>query len=106
MIKVLTFDVYALLDQGASLSFATAFVANQFEILPRELCEPYCVSTLIRESILTKRVYPDCPISINQKNIMTDLVELEMVDFDVILGMDWLHACYASIDCKTRVVKF
>ncbi|KAH0646255.1 hypothetical protein KY284_034139 [Solanum tuberosum] len=23
-----------------------------------------------------------------------------------ILGMDWLHSCYASIDCRTRVVKF
>ncbi|KAH0775084.1 hypothetical protein KY290_012221 [Solanum tuberosum] len=28
------------------------------------------------------------------------------VDFDVILGMDWLHACFASIDCRTRIVKF
>ena len=37
---------------------------------------------------------------------MVDLVELNMVDFDVILGMDWLHACYASLDCRTRVVKF
>ncbi len=37
---------------------------------------------------------------------MADLVEIDMVDFDVILGMDWLHACYASIDCRTRVVKF
>ena len=37
---------------------------------------------------------------------MAHLVELDMVDFDVILGMDWLHACYASIDCRTRVVKF
>jgi len=35
---------------------------------------------------------------------MADLVELDMVDFDVILGMDWLHACYASVDC--RLVKF
>ena len=35
-----------------------------------------------------------------------ELVELYMVDFDVILGMDWLHACFASIDCRTRVVKF
>lgn len=35
-----------------------------------------------------------------------DLVELYMLDFDVILGMDWLHACYASIDCRTQVVKF
>ena len=29
-----------------------------------------------------------------------------MVDFDVILGMDWLHVCYASIDCNFQVVKF
>ena len=35
-----------------------------------------------------------------------ELVELDMVDFDVILGMDWLHACFSSINCRTRVVKF
>ena len=29
-----------------------------------------------------------------------------MVDFDVILGMDWLHSCYASVDYRTRIVPF
>ena len=29
-----------------------------------------------------------------------------MLDFDIILGMDWLHACFASIGCRTWVVKF
>ena len=29
-----------------------------------------------------------------------------MLDFDIIFGMDWLHACFAFIDCKIRVVKF
>ena len=29
-----------------------------------------------------------------------------MVDFDVILGIDWLHSFYASIDCITRIVRF
>ena len=29
-----------------------------------------------------------------------------MLDFDVLLGTDWLHACFASIDCRTRVVRF
>ena len=29
-----------------------------------------------------------------------------MLDFDIILGMNWLHACFASIGCRTRVVKF
>ena len=35
-----------------------------------------------------------------------ELVKLDMLDFDVILGMDWLHAFFACIDCRTRVVKF
>ena len=58
------------------------------------------------EFILAEKVYRDCPISINNKNTMVDLVELNMVDFDVILGMDWLHVCYASIAGRTRVVQF
>ena len=29
-----------------------------------------------------------------------------MLNFDVILGMNQLHACFASIDCRRRVVKF
>ena len=33
-------------------------------------------------------------------------MEFDMVDFHVILGMDLLHACYASIYYRTRVVKF
>ena len=29
-----------------------------------------------------------------------------MVDFDAILGMDWLHPYYVSVDCRTRIVCF
>ncbi|WMV41581.1 hypothetical protein MTR67_034966 [Solanum verrucosum] len=35
-----------------------------------------------------------------------DFLEIDMLYFDVILGMDWLHSSYASIDCRIRVVKF
>ena len=35
-----------------------------------------------------------------------NLVELPMHDFDVILGMDWLHSCYACLNCHSRVVRF
>ncbi|KAH0709554.1 hypothetical protein KY284_010981 [Solanum tuberosum] len=106
MIKVFVFDVYAFLDPGASLSFVTPYVANKFDVLPEKLCEPFCVSKPVGEFFLADRVYRDCPVSVNHKDTMADLIELDMVDFDVILGMDWLHACYASIDCRTRVVKF
>ena len=29
-----------------------------------------------------------------------------MVDFDVILGMDWLHSCYYSVNYTTRIFHF
>ena len=29
-----------------------------------------------------------------------------MVNFDVILGMDWLHDYFSSINCRTIIVKF
>ncbi|XP_070053995.1 uncharacterized protein [Nicotiana tomentosiformis] len=36
---------------------------------------------------------------------MADLVELRMVDFDVIMGIDWLYSCFAKLDCQTRTVR-
>ena len=106
MIKVFNFDFYALLDLEASLSLVTPHVAMNFDVLLEQLLELFSVSTHVGESILADRVYRDCTISINHKSTMADLVELDMVDFDVILGMDWLHACYASINCRTQIVKF
>ena len=55
---------------------------------------------------MDRKVYKQCPVFVMHKMIPCDLVELDMVDFDIILGMDWLHASYASIDCRTHGVKF
>ena len=54
----------------------------------------FVFSTSFGESIPVD-VYLDFPISINHKSTMADLLELDMVDLDFILGMDWLHAYYA-----------
>ncbi|WMV25494.1 hypothetical protein MTR67_018879 [Solanum verrucosum] len=66
----------------------------------------FYVSTPIGESIVAKGVYRNCPVSLSFRVTHIDLVELDMLDFNVILGMDWLNSCYASIDCRTRTVKF
>ena len=51
-------------------------------------------------------VYCVCLVSMNHKITMSDLIEVDMVDFDVILGIDCLHACYASIDPKLELSCF
>ena len=60
------------------------------------------MSTPAGESVIENRVYKNCPIMLPNRVSDVDLVELDMLDFDVILGMDWLHYCFASIDYRTR----
>ena len=64
------------------------------------------VTTPLGESVVVERVYRNCPIMFPNRVSHVKLVELNMVDFDVFLGMNWLHACFASISCRTRVIKF
>ena len=75
MINVFAFDIYASLNPGASLSFITPYVENQFETLPEKLCEAFCVSTPVGESILAVRLFRDYHVSINHKSTMVDFIE-------------------------------
>lgn len=45
-------------------------------------------------------------ISIGGIDTLVDLIVLDMVNFDIILGMNWLHSCYAFLDCRTCRVMF
>lgn len=70
------------------------------------LLEPFYVSTPFGDYAVARRVYMRYPDSLSHRLTLVDLVELDMIDFDAILGMNWFHSLYASIDCKTKVVKF
>lgn len=60
--------------------------------------KPFSVCTKVGKCILVERFYHDCSISINCKDAMADLLELDLADLDVILAMDSIHACYASVN--------
>lgn len=106
MLHFFYFDVYVLMDLGLSFSYVTPLFAVNFETDLELIFEPILVSTPVGESVIAKQVYKKYPITIFHRVMYADLIELDMVDFDIILGMDWLHSCYASIDCRARVVKF
>ena len=58
------------------------------------------------DSFFAKRVYWSSPILFSYSVTLVDLIERNMLNFDVILAIGWLHACLASIYCKTMVIKF
>ena len=47
-----------------------------------------------------------CTVLIDGRELFVDLVVLDMFDYEVILGMDWLSKYHASIDCKKKIVIF
>jgi len=69
----------------------------RFDVLRDMLVDPFSVSTLVGDSIVAKRVYKKCPISLSHRVTLVDLIKLDMLDFDVILDMDWLHSCYVLL---------
>ena len=102
----LTYDSLSGKTIDMTLSFVTPYISVQFNVSTETLWEPFSVLTLVGDQVISRRVYRNCPVTVSQKVTSADLVELEMVDFDVILGMDWLHSCYASVDYRTRIVHF
>ncbi|KAM1233492.1 hypothetical protein ACFX2J_003185 [Malus domestica] len=51
-------------------------------------------------------VYPGCPVMVDGVVMPANLIPLDIVDFDVILGADWLHYNHAHIDCYGKSVTF
>ena len=93
-------------DVGASISFVTPYIGVQLSIFPKTFSEPFSISTPVSDPVKARQVYRNCPVTVSQKVTLVDLVSLEMLDFDVILGMCWLHSCYALLNFRIRVVCF
>ena len=62
------------------------------------------VSTPVSEYVIVEKVYRSCLVTFVGSNTHVDLIILEMVDFDVILGMTWLSLNFAIFYCNTKIV--
>ncbi|XP_070021856.1 uncharacterized protein [Nicotiana sylvestris] len=106
ILSVFSIDMYALIYPGSTLSYISPFVASKSDREPELLQKSFEVSTPMGESVVVRRVYRSCDVKIHDQHTLADLHELEMVNFDIIMGMDWLASCYANVDCWTKIVRF
>ncbi|XP_062085384.1 uncharacterized protein LOC133791474 [Humulus lupulus] len=58
------------------------------------------------EVVISRKCFRSLPLRVDGRELYADLIELDMYDFDVILGMDWLTKYNATIDCKKKMVVF
>ncbi|XP_073045807.1 uncharacterized protein [Primulina eburnea] len=96
---------YVLFDCGATHTFMSKRFSKKLGRKPHKLTEPFRIDTPTSRAIETDEIYRDCKISISDQTFSADLIQLIMVDFDIILGMDWLAKNNAIVDCKEKKVR-
>ena len=106
IISILDHDAYTLVDPGATHSIASKHFLDLFQIKTQPLEGRMRVSLPAGDPLFSNRVVRDSRVLIGGQEFPTDLVALDMRDFDVVLGMDWLSRHRATLDCYKKEVKF
>ena len=93
-----------LFDSGASHSFIAASVVIELGLEVKTLEEPLYVSSPLGIRVRIGMICLGCELEISGTLLTVDLRIMDMSEFDVILGMDWLTAYRVVIDCERRRV--
>ena len=93
-----------LFDYGVSHSFITTSLVIELGLEVETLEEPLYVSSPLGIRARIGMICRGCELEISGTLLIVDLRIMDMSEFDVILGMDWLTAYRVVIDCERRRV--
>ncbi|XP_022880814.1 uncharacterized protein LOC111398092 [Olea europaea var. sylvestris] len=105
---LLLFDVpaYVLFDFGAIHSFiSTSFIVKS-NVACVKMTNELEASIPLGKALCTNQMTKSTKKEIDGKILEADSYLLEMKDFDVIFGMDWLRLNHATIRCYEKEVLF
>ena len=91
-----------LFDSSSSYSFIAASCVNVLGLKVESLGKPLHVSSLLRIRVRIDMICRDYELEISKILLTADMRVMDMSDFDVILGIDWLTARQLVIDCDRR----
>eukprot|EP00257_Ricinus_communis_P014280 XP_015571912.1 uncharacterized protein LOC107260899 [Ricinus communis] len=105
-VRLQALSTRVLLDPGTTHSFISPSFALRLDVQPIRLQVPMSVTTLLSDALETDVVFPLYPVSVEGRDLVANLILLNVIDFDIILEMDWLAMRYAMLDCREKKVTF
>ncbi|WRX23443.1 Reverse transcriptase domain - like 10 [Theobroma cacao] len=97
-------DAYVLIDSGSNRSYVSIAFASIVDKNLSPLEEEIIIHTPFGEKLVRNSCYRDYGVIVGEEEFRSDLIPLEIQDFDLILGMDWLTAHWANVDCFRKEV--
>ncbi|XP_075633934.1 uncharacterized protein LOC142606477 [Castanea sativa] len=95
-----------LFDSRSTHSFISTRYAKLCDKKPGHMDYDLSVATPIGDSLVCNYMLKSCVIQIEDREMLADLILMDMYDYDVILGMDWLVTYHARVDCFRKEVVF
>ena len=93
-----------LFDSYASHSFVATSSVDVLGLEVETLDEPLYMSSPLWTRVRIYKICRDCELEISRILFTVDLRVMDISDFNVILGMDWLTAHRVVIDCDSRKI--
>ncbi|XP_042481876.1 uncharacterized protein LOC122062355 [Macadamia integrifolia] len=97
---------FVLFDSGASHSFVSSHFAMRMGIELKKLAHKLMICTPTGFIVDLEDVYEPCVIQMCGRDMIAHLICIDMKDFDVILGMDWLLAYRDCVLCAEKKIVF
>ncbi|XP_021717058.1 uncharacterized protein LOC110684926 [Chenopodium quinoa] len=96
-------SVKALFDSGATYFFISISIVKQLGLVePNPINFPISLPT--GEVVRCTKMHKGLPLRIGETDFPSVLIEFELGELDVILGIDWLPIYKAKIDCDIQKV--
>ena len=91
-----------MFDSGASHTFMAASSVDVLGLEVETLDEPLYVNSPLGTKVRIDQICRNRELEISGILLTVDLRVMDISDFDVILGVDWLTAQRIVIDCDSR----
>ncbi|XP_041026913.1 uncharacterized protein LOC121267106 [Juglans microcarpa x Juglans regia] len=105
-VRLKQYVVCALFDFGASRSFISSRCVRSCELEAEPMSQKVLVAILDGKVIGCTSVVKNGPLEITNLVLTAYLIVFHLMEFNLILGMNWLSRHYAKIDCQRREVVF
>ena len=93
-----------LFDTGATHSFIASTFVTSLGLCSETMSDGLIVASPMGGEMIAREVCKSCVVRLVGQELTTDLMVLDMVGYDVILGMDWLATHHATVDCYRKRV--
>ncbi|XP_073057383.1 uncharacterized protein [Primulina eburnea] len=95
----------ALLDSGATHSFISDGFVSYLGVKYNKLDEIYSLTIPFGEELPTSSVVRDLSLDLQGHTVFAELIVLQMTEFDIIMGMNWLSKNGVTIDLQQKSVR-